>query len=116
MRVLAVAVDGVRALSAIRTHSPQVAVLDLEMPGLTGLAIARAVQESGLPTAIVLLTMHKAAHVVRSALDQGITRYLLKEDLGSHLIPAIEAAFEKRSYFSPQLLNATLRQRIAQSS
>ncbi len=113
MRVLLEARDGVTALSAIRRLQPQVAVLDLEMPGLDGLAVARAVGESGRPTAIVLLTMHKAEHVFRSALHRGIRHYVLKEDFDSHLIPAIHAALAKQPYFSPKLRTAAMADTLA---
>ena len=113
IRVLGIAVDGPEALRSIRHHQPDVAVLDLAMPGLTGLAVAHAVQENGLNTTIVLLTMHQEEHVVRSALAHGIRHYVLKEDLDSHLIPAIQAALAKRAYFSPKLLTAALRATIA---
>ncbi len=113
MRVLAIAVDGPEAWRSIRQHQPDVAILDLAMPGLTGLAVARAVQENGVKTAIVLLTMHQEEHVVRSALDHGIRHYVLKEDLDSHLFPAIQAALAKRAYFSPKLLTAALRDTLA---
>ena len=113
LQVLAIAADGLEALRAIRHHQPHIAILDLAMPGLTGLAVARAVQESGLNTAIVLLTMHQEEQVVRSALAHGIRHYILKEDLDSHLLPAIQAAVVKKAYFSPNLLTAALQDTLA---
>ncbi len=99
LRVLADAADGVQVLSAIQRTQPRVAVLDVEMPGLTGLEVARAVRAAGLPTAIVLLTMHNDLFMVRAAMEIGVAAYVLKDDLDTDLMPAIYAAAEKKTYF-----------------
>lgn len=103
LHVLADVPDGAQALAAIVGHHPRVAVLDMGMPGLTGLDVARAVADRGLDTAVVILTIHKEEHILRRALDLGVAAYLLKEDASSHLAEAIRAAAERRTLFSPGL-------------
>jgi DNA-binding NarL/FixJ family response regulator len=103
MRIVGEAADGAQAFDGIQSLHPRVAVLDLEMPLWTGLEVAEAVREKGLETAIVLLTMHKEAHLVRSALEFGIAGYVLKDDLDTDLVPAIEAAANNRRHFSGRL-------------
>jgi DNA-binding NarL/FixJ family response regulator len=114
LTALATAPDGIQALAAILEHRPRVAVLDMEMPGLGGLEIARAVADRGLPTAVVILTFHKEEHIVRRAIDLGVAAYVLKEHADSHLIAAIRAAAGRRAFFSPGLLvPAPLHGRVA---
>jgi DNA-binding NarL/FixJ family response regulator len=64
--------DGPSALAGIEQLRPRVAVLDIDMPGMDGLAVAGAVRERRLPTAIVCLTMHKDARFLNSALNAGV--------------------------------------------
>src|SRR5258708_11454442 len=63
--------DGEGALAAIGAHKPDVAVLDIEMPALSGFEVARRVRASGLPTAVVLLSLHKEELDVQSAIAAG---------------------------------------------
>lgn len=102
LRVVADVSDGIDALAAIRLNQPAVAVLDVEMPGLTGLDVARAVRQSGLSTALVILTMHADLYLMRTAMELGIAGYVLKDDLDTDLVPAIFAAAEKKAYFQSQ--------------
>src|SRR4029078_7504221 len=64
IEVVAEADDGVSALEAIRTHSPQVALLDYRMPGMDGAEVAAAVQRDELPTRVLLVSAHDEAAVV----------------------------------------------------
>lgn len=71
--------NGVSALNLIKLHSPDVAILDINMPGLDGLDVAKKVQESKLKTKVVLLTMHKEMTIYKKAKEYNIYGYILKE-------------------------------------
>lgn len=71
--------NGTAALNLIRLHHPDIAILDINMPGLDGLDVAKKVQEAKLKTKIILLTMHKEMTVYKKAKEYGIYGYILKE-------------------------------------
>ncbi|CCG54559.1 Two-component system response regulatory protein, LuxR family [Flavobacterium indicum GPTSA100-9 = DSM 17447] len=78
-RVVETAQNGVKALNLIHIHQPDVAIIDINMPGLDGLDILKAVKEQKLKTKIVLLTMHKESSIYQRALELGVDGYILKE-------------------------------------
>ena len=95
--------DGEAALKSIQTHAPDVAVLDIQMPGLTGLEVARRLSTEGSKTRVVLLSMHKEDAFVRAAVDAGVSGYVVKEDAARELTDAIRAAMRGDVYLSPRV-------------
>src|SRR5688572_23978911 len=89
IRVLAQAGDGHEALALLREHQPDVLVTDIEMPGMTGLELAAAVQREGMRTSVIILTTFARAGYLRRALDAGVKGYLLKDAPASQLADAI---------------------------
>ena len=107
--VVAQVSDGTAALAAILEHQPDVAVLDIQMPGLSGLEVARQVATSGAKTRVVLLSMHKEDAFVRAAIDAGVAGYVVKEDAARELTDAIRAAVRGDVYLSPRVAGAVLQ-------
>jgi DNA-binding NarL/FixJ family response regulator len=103
IEVVAEAIDGDEALRRITTERPDVAVLDLAMPGKNGLDVARAVREARLSVAIVFLTMHKDEHYLRSALDVGARGYVPKDGAVLEIGSCIRAVAAGQVYISPTL-------------
>ncbi|MDT5334355.1 MAG: two-component system, NarL family, nitrate/nitrite response regulator NarL, partial [Mycobacterium sp.] len=89
IEVVAEADDGITALEAIRTHSPQVALLDYRMPGMDGAEVAAAVQRDELPTRVLLVSAHDEPAIVFRALQDGAAGFLPKESTRSELINAV---------------------------
>src|SRR2546428_12371281 len=79
LKVVAECGDGDAALETIVRERPTVAVLDIDMPGKDGLAVARAVVVKGLATKIVLLTMHGREDLLRAAFDLGVHGFVVKD-------------------------------------
>lgn len=102
-RVLDTCSNGVSALNLIKLHSPDVAILDINMPGLDGLEVAKKVQESKLKTKIVLLTMHKEMTVYRKAMQYNIYGYILKEHAQIELEMCLLNLKKGRRYVSEYL-------------
>src|SRR5882757_563032 len=69
IKVMAEASDGQTALKCIREHVPQIAILDLDMPGPDGFAVTRAIREDNLPVEVIILTMHDKESIFNAALD-----------------------------------------------
>jgi len=107
------AADGATALQRIRELKPQVAVLDLDMPQMNGLEIARKISDSRLPVSLVILTMYKEDRIFNEAINAGILGYVLKENAASDLLNCIHAVVAGEPFISPSLssvlLNRSLR-------
>ncbi len=84
--------NGLEALELIRTLHPQLALLDITMPGLTGIEVAARVQKERLPTRILILSMHLDKEYVVRAVQAGVSGYLLKNADPTELELAIRAA------------------------
>ena len=105
--------DGARALAVLRALRPQVAVLDVDMPQLDGVSVARAVQQENLPTAIVLLTMHRNERFFNAALDLGVRGYVLKDSAVSEIVTAIRAVKDGQRFVTPLLMDFVLNRHHA---
>ena len=86
IEVVAEAEDGPEALELIRTHQPQVALLDYRMPGMDGAEVAAAVTRDELPTRVLLVSAHDESAIVYKALQQGAAGFLSKESTRSELV------------------------------
>jgi DNA-binding NarL/FixJ family response regulator len=109
LEVVAEESDGERALEAIRTLKPDVAVLDIRMPGLTGIEVARKLNEDGALTSVVLLSMHKEESFVQAAMDAGVGGYVVKEDAARELIDAVRAVARGDVYLSPRIAGSVVQ-------
>lgn len=98
--VVAEAADGPEAIALCELHRPDVAVLDVAMPRLSGIDVAARVRKMDPPPGIVMLSMHADESYVLRALQAGAQAYLLKDATDEDLIPAIRAVARGRRYFS----------------
>jgi two-component system nitrate/nitrite response regulator NarL len=89
IEIVAEADDGTSALEAIRTHKPQVALLDYRMPGMDGAEVAAAVTRDELPTRVLLISAHDDAAIVYHALQEGAAGFLPKESSRSEIVAAV---------------------------
>lgn len=107
MEVVATATDATTAIEAVRTHRPDVVVLDISMPG-GGLEVARRVREMDLPTRIVILTMYAEDRYVMEAVRLGAAGYVLKRAADKELIDAIRAVAAGDAYLTPAAVRLLL--------
>ncbi len=103
--------DGEDALLLIQQRKPDVAVLDLKLPGLTGLEIARKLQAARSPVRVIILTMHNEEEIVNRALDNGVMGFVLKENAIEEIVKAIAAVAAGQHYFSPSVSSHLIRRR-----
>src|SRR5262245_19081555 len=83
--------DGTAALEQIAAQRPHVAILDIDMPHRDGFSVARALAQQGTTVPIVFLTIHREEEVFRAALDQGVTRYVLKDSAVTDIVASVKA-------------------------
>jgi len=104
LEVVAEAGDGREALAAILEHKPDVALLDITMPGLTGIEVASRAGAEAHSVKILILSMHDNAEYVRQAVRVGASGFLLKDEAGpAELRRAVRVVNEGGSYFSPSV-------------
>lgn len=89
--VVAEAASGKRALDLVRQHRPDVAILDIRMPQMTGIAAAKAITRERL-SAVVLLTAYSQKELVEQAKEAGVLAYVVKPFQESDVLPALEIA------------------------
>ncbi len=116
LQLVAEADNGLKAWQKIQELKPRVAVLDLDMPEVNGLELARKVLESRLSTALVILTMYKEARVFHEAIDAGILGYVLKDSAANDLIGCIHSVVAGRAFISPALSSLLLDRRTSANS
>jgi DNA-binding NarL/FixJ family response regulator len=114
--VVGEAATGPEAVSMVERLHPDVLVVDLMMPGFSGLEVARQVRQSAPQTRIVVLSMHADEAYVREALRVGVTAYVLKDSLANDFLYALQQAAEGRRYLSPPLSEKALEAYAHQAS
>jgi DNA-binding NarL/FixJ family response regulator len=110
-RVVAEASDGQSALVEIERQRPDIAVLDIDMPKLDGLGVAKTVRGRGWPVAIVFLTMHHGEDLFNAAMDLGSMGYLIKEDAPTEILAALRAVVAGNCYVTPPMTALLLQKR-----
>lgn len=103
--------DGEAALRLIEEKKPDVAVLDVNIPRLTGLEIAAKLQGKRLPTHLIILTMHKDEETCNRALDMGAKGFVLKENAVEEILKAITAVAAGEHYLSSTISSYLVRRR-----
>ncbi len=109
--VIGEASDGEQAIKMICELSPQIAVVDIDMPHFNGLQMARTVRKMGLSVAIVFLTMYKEEDMFNAAMDLGVKAYVIKESAADDILTALEKVSRGEAFVSPAI--SALQQRRA---
>jgi two-component system, NarL family, response regulator NreC len=113
-RVVAEAANGTEAVDLAVLHKPDVILLDVGMPRLTGLDAAKYIHEK-LPRArIVILSMHADEGYVLRALNSGAAGYLIKASQDTEVIAAVRAVAAGRSWFSPEVTRVLMEEHLAE--
>ena len=100
---VAEASSGLEALQRIEEREPDLVLLDVGLPGLNGIEVARRLRRLAAPPKIVFLSQESSPEIVAEALNLGALGYVHKTRAGSDLLPAIEAALEGRRFVSKGL-------------
>ncbi len=103
LRVVAEANNGREAVEAIEKFSPQVTILDIDMPVLNGFDTARRIKAEKLATEIIFLTMHRDEDLFNEAIDLGAKGFVLKESALIDIIECIKAVAASEHYASHAL-------------
>lgn len=94
--------DGLAAIALVKKLKPDLVLMDLSMPRLTGLDAIRELKKRFPGTRIVALTAHKTEEYVKAAFAAGVLGYVLKDDSSSELLAAIRRVLAGKSYLSAE--------------
>lgn len=95
--------NGLDLLQAAARLNPEVVVLDITMPGMDGIEVARQLKRAGCRAKLVFLTVHNDPDYVHAAFQAGGTAYVVKSRLASDLVTAIRETLAGRSFVSPTI-------------
>jgi DNA-binding NarL/FixJ family response regulator len=97
--------NGLEAYKSIISKRPDIAILDIEMPGLSGLDVCNKVLKEKSDTKFILLTMHREKDFFNNAMDIGVMGYLLKDNAITELILCVEKVLKGEKFISPGIEN-----------
>jgi two-component system, NarL family, response regulator DegU len=103
LEILGEAKDGAEAYAMIVAYRPDIAILDIDMPLLSGLDVCAKILAEKSQTQFVMLTMHKEKHFFKAAMTAGVRGYLLKDNAIEDLLSCLKAVREGKIYISLQI-------------
>ena len=109
LEVVAEAADGVDARDTVIREQPDLAILDVKMPGLTGLQATREIKAQAPGVSILILSMHDDERYLLEALKAGASGYVLKSQADTDLLDAIRSVERGEPFISPAAQQALIR-------
>jgi DNA-binding NarL/FixJ family response regulator len=109
IEVIAEAENGVEARDLAISERPDLAILDVKMPGLTGLEATREIREKAPDVAVLILSMHDEERYLFEALKAGASGYVLKRAADSDLLEAIDAVERGEPFLTPEAQQALIK-------
>ena len=89
--VVAEAADGIEAIAKACEHQPDLVVLDIGLPRLNGIEAARQIHQVAPPSKILFVSIERSTEFIEEALNLGASDYIRKAEIGSKLLPAVDA-------------------------
>ena len=97
------AADGRTAVTLAEKLAPDVVVLDIGMPELNGIDAARQIKRANAKTEVLIFTGEESERIIHEVFATGARSYVLKSDIGQHLIAAIDALGQHKHYFTKRI-------------
>lgn len=97
------ATNGEEGLEFMASNKVDICILDYELPGMSGLEVVRKINEKGLETKIIMLSMYIDPSVVREILAMGVDGYILKNDTHNNLKDALEKVLQGKKFLSDEV-------------
>jgi len=115
-KVIAEASDGLECLSKLETITPDILLLDINMPNCNGLEVLERLRDRKSKVKVLILTVHNEVEYLIKATDIGINGYVLKDSSSDELKTAINAILQGETYIQPSLIPAMNARMVARDS
>lgn len=113
IEVVAEAEDGAEAIRLVEEYHPDVAVLDIQMPGVTGVEATRRIKERFPHVRVLILTAYDDDPYVFALLQAGADGYVLKTASGDEVVRAVRTVYQGESALSPEIASLVIRQAVS---
>ncbi len=114
--VIGEASDGLDAIEKVKALSPNVVILDLTMPKMTGIEAAKIISEEYPEVKILIFSMHNNREYIINSVENGASGYLLKDTGKEELMRAIGVVSEGRKYFPPEISEVIIDELLSKTS
>jgi DNA-binding NarL/FixJ family response regulator len=111
LRIVAEVGNGQDALEKVQLLQPDIAILDIDMPGQDGFKVAAAIGELKLPIEIIFLTVHREESFLNKAIDRGAKGYVLKDSAVTDIVTGIRTVIAGQHYISPTMASYLVTRR-----
>jgi DNA-binding NarL/FixJ family response regulator len=116
VKVIGEASDGLDAIEKVKMLMPNVVILDLTMPKMTGIEAAKVISEEYPAVKILIFSMHHNKEYIVKSVENGANGYLLKDTGKDELLRAIKVVSEGRKYFPPEISEVIIDELLAKTS
>ena len=116
VKVIGEASDGLEAIEKVKNLMPNVVILDLTMPRMTGIEAAKIISEQYPEVKILIFSMHNNREYIVSSVENGANGYLLKDTGKEELMRAIKVVSEGRKYFPPEISEVIIDELLAKTA
>jgi DNA-binding NarL/FixJ family response regulator len=107
-KIVAEAGDGIEAIRCVEKHKPDLVLLDLAMPKMSGLSALKDIKNRYPETKILVLTFHSSEEYILEAFESGANGYCLKKDSHAELLAAMKSILSGKSFISPAISSKVL--------
>jgi len=108
MRVIGEASDGHEAIAKCGQVHPDIALMDITMPGLTGIEATKEIKKTNPSVKILVLTMHDDTHYLRQVINAGADGFIPKKAADTELLAAIRATYQGEHFLHPSMTSALI--------
>jgi DNA-binding NarL/FixJ family response regulator len=110
IQIVAEVDDGLAAVEAVKAHDPDVVVLDIQMPGMTGIEVTRWVRANARRTGVLILSAFDDDPYILAVLQAGANGYVLKTADAADIVQAVRAVHEGKSALDPEIARKVMAQ------
>ena len=108
MEVVGEGEDGQIVVQLAKRLLPDIVIMDMSMPNLNGIEATRLILQHSPSTRVIMLSMHSDKHIVKDALEAGVSAYVLKSYLFDEMLRALETVAEGGRYLSPRITDVVI--------
>lgn len=101
--------NGEEAMASIKDFEPDVAILDVEMPKMSGFEVAKQIHHEGISINVIFLTMFKDESMFNKAMDIGVKGYVLKENTVTEIVTGVKSVLAGKHYISPAISDLLIK-------